>query len=193
MKKLQPIWEEEVVFSWKNFDVIQQEYSDWEKIKLFEIAKRAPWVRLIILDEKQEKILLTKEYRNEIDAFDFRLPGGKVFDTKQQRDNADYSKIEEHAIEAAKIECREETWLIAKSLDLFTVSYAWATVSWDLYYFIVDSFEVNSAGQDLWTGEVITTHWYSFKEVITLCENWDIKEDRTLWVLFKYLLAKKAL
>jgi len=27
------------------------------------------------------KILLSREYRSELDRYDYRLPGGKVFDT----------------------------------------------------------------------------------------------------------------
>lgn len=49
-----------------------------DKKTLFEKARRAPGVRLIIV--KEDKILLTREYRDEIKSFDYRLPGGKVFD-----------------------------------------------------------------------------------------------------------------
>jgi hypothetical protein len=37
-------------------------------------------VRIIIQNE-EKKILLTKEFRYELDAYDWRLPGGKVVDT----------------------------------------------------------------------------------------------------------------
>lgn len=38
-----------------------------------------PGVRVIAI--KDSKILLTKEFRHELNEFDYRLPGGKVFDS----------------------------------------------------------------------------------------------------------------
>src|SRR5882724_7934025 len=49
--------------------------------RVFEIARRAPGVRLIIIDKQQRKVLMTKEFRQELKDDDYRLPGGKVFDT----------------------------------------------------------------------------------------------------------------
>lgn len=188
MKKLQPSWEEKIVYSGKIFDVVQQKYCAWDKIKLFERAKRAPWVRLIILNTKENKILLSKEYRTELGNFDYRLPGGKVFDTPEQREEADYSKIEKYAEKAAIFECREETGLIPNTAELFGISKAGATVEWTLYYFIIKDFTINKNGQELETGEVITTHWYSMSQLIELCKNGSIQEDRSLGMIFKFLL-----
>lgn len=185
---LKPIWKENIVFSWKNFEIIQQEYKVWNKIKLFEIAKRAPWVRLIILDKINNKILLTKEYRTELECFDYRLPWWKVFDTPKERKEADYSKLEEYAKNAWVKECLEETGLIAKNIKLFWISTAGATVDWTLYYYIIDDFEISKTWQELETWEVITVAWYSFDDLIILCKDWKIKEDRSLWMIFKFLL-----
>ena len=44
-----------------------------------EIVRRPPGVRLLIV--KEGNVLLTKEYRHEADGYDFRLPGGKVFES----------------------------------------------------------------------------------------------------------------
>lgn len=90
-----------------------------------------------------ERILLTKEFRHEQGDFDYRLPGGKVFDTlveynKKLQDNED---LLSHAEAAARKECREETGLTALSLSYLSTSKAGATIEWDLYYFIVDVFE----------------------------------------------------
>ena len=192
MKIMKPVWEEKRVYSGQIIDVINQDYSDGNITVTFEKAVRAPGVRLFIIN-KENKILLTREYRNELDEFDYRFPGGKVFDTKAERDAADYSKIVEYSEKAAKIECEEETGLIANSLELLWVSHAWATVKWDLYYFLVEDFSVSEDGQKLWTWEVITTDWYTMKELIELCKNGSIKEDRSLWMIFKFLLGKGEL
>ena len=87
MKKLIPLWKEKIEFSWKHFEIIHQDYKIWEKIITFEVAKRAPWVRLIIIN-KDNKILLSKEYRTELEEFDYRLPWWKVFDSKEERKSA---------------------------------------------------------------------------------------------------------
>jgi len=50
-----------------------------DKEVVFETARRAPGVRLIIVRDGQ--MLITREFRNELDDYDYRLPGGKVFDT----------------------------------------------------------------------------------------------------------------
>src|ERR1041384_1882054 len=47
--------------------------------KGFERAVRPPGVRLILQNEAGE-ILMTKEFRKEQGKYDYRLPGGKVFD-----------------------------------------------------------------------------------------------------------------
>lgn len=44
------------------------------KVKQFERARRAPGVRIVIEDD-QKRILLNREYRYELDAYDWRLPG----------------------------------------------------------------------------------------------------------------------
>ena len=55
---------------------------------MFEAAVRAPGVRLMIETEKNgiKALLMTKEIRREADGYDFRLPGGKVFDSLDELD-----------------------------------------------------------------------------------------------------------
>ena len=52
---------EEVVAKGKIFELIQIKQEDG---RIFEVARRAPGVRIIIHDEAARKILLTKEYRH---------------------------------------------------------------------------------------------------------------------------------
>lgn len=67
-----------IVYRGKLFDIIQIPQPDG---RVFEVARRAPGVRVIVHDAKEQKVLLTREFRRELDAWDYRLPGGKVFDT----------------------------------------------------------------------------------------------------------------
>jgi methylthioribose-1-phosphate isomerase len=61
-------------------------------------------------------------------------------------------------------------------------------VEWDLYYFLVNTFEENEQGQELEDGEDITVERRSREEVKTLCIQGDIREERTVGVLLKFLL-----
>lgn len=190
MKKSQiPVWEERVMYSGPIIEVINQDFQTWDKLKTFEIARRSPWVRLII-EWDDKKILLTKEYRHECDSWDYRLPGWKVYDTKQERADAETSNILIDAENAAKKECKEETWLIANSIEHFCTSHAWATVEWDLHYFIINDFSISELWQELESWESITVGWYTLDEVKQLVKDSMIKEDRSLGVLFKYSLNK---
>lgn len=186
MSHLQKDGPEDLVYKGQIFEVIKQPMKAGDKKVMFEIARRGPGTRLIIV--KDDKILLTKEWREELQRYDYRLPGGKVFDTLDEYNQHRNDDILDWAIKAAKRECREETGLIVKSIKHFATTQAGATVIWNLFYFIVDDFETHAPGQELETGENITTEWKTFAEVKNLCENGGIGEDRTMGVLFKFFL-----
>jgi len=135
-------------------------------------------------------MLITKEYRYELGEYDYRLPGGKVFDSLKEYREAISKKsdILKCAIKAAKKECLEEAGIIAKSAKLFQASKAGLTVAWDLFYFIVDDFKLSRQGQRLEHDEIIHPEWRIFKEVKELCLDNKIQEDRTAGVLLRFLL-----
>lgn len=49
---------------------VQHNDKGWERVV------RAPGVRIILDDQNSGKILLTREFRHELDGYDYRLPGG---------------------------------------------------------------------------------------------------------------------
>ena len=56
--------------------------NNQKKIIKRKMVRRPPGVRALILNKNDnQKILLSKEFRYELDKWDYRLPGGKVFDT----------------------------------------------------------------------------------------------------------------
>lgn len=175
---------EKTVFQGKIVEVVHQLVNiDWQEL-VFEIAKRSPGVRLIILEKN--KILLTKEYRRELKWYDYCSPGGKVFDTL-----ADYNKnkknIKKYALIAAKREGEEETWLVIQTPKLYYISTAWATVERDLYYYIVTKFKIHTKWQQLEVWEYIDVEWKTKKEILELIKKWEMREDRSVWVLLRYL------
>ena len=135
---------------------------------------------------------MIKEYRKEQNGFDYRLPGGKVFDTLNEYKKALETKVDllQCAIGAAKKELKEETGISAKSIKLLKISKAGATVDWDLYYFIANEFEEKSEEQNLELGEEITAEWKTSDEIKQLCKEGKINEDRTVGILLNLFLNK---
>ena len=191
MTELKPIGPEKIVYQGKIFEIVQQQMKAGQKTVTFEIARRSPGVRLIIV--KKDHLLLSREFRTDLNAYDYRLPGGKVFDTLDEYQGKSPEKMMDCAIKAAKKECCEETGLIAKKITHFVTTKAGATLSWDLYYFIIDEFAESADGKALETGEVIETEWKTWSEVKDLARRGQIMEDRTLGVLFKFFLQHQEL
>lgn len=180
---------EKITYSGKIFQVIEQPMICDGCNKIFELARRSPGTRLIIIRNNNE-MLITKEFRGEHNGVDYRLPGGKVFDTLEEYKNHLDEDLLPYAKVAAKKECLEETGLIPKNIKHFATSKAGATVEWDLYYFMVDKFEENPEGQHLEEGEDIEIEWKTFAEVKKLCAEGLINEDRSVGVLFKFFLQQ---
>lgn len=187
-----------VVFMWKETGkekiiatgrILELYEKEWEidgRIKLFENARRPPGVRLIF--ERDAKILLTREFRGEHKTFDYRLPGGKVFDRITDM-KAYTGDMLEAARNAAVIEAREECGITLElqNLELFRLSACGATIEWDLYYFITRDFEFRGT-QDLGEDEFITFDWYTEEQVVGLVRSGQISEDRTKGILWEYFL-----
>lgn len=190
MKDERPIGEEVVVHSSRVFEVTNQLYQVGDKEVLFEFAKRAPGVRLLIIDE--QKILLSREFRPELGGFDYRLPGGKMFSKYSEYKNArdDEEVLMEAAERAVREECEEEAGLIPQKIEHLYTTSPGATVVWDLFYFLVTEFDKHPDGQHLKEAEVIETEWKTFEEVKNMCLDGSIQEDRTVAVLLRFLIGR---
>jgi 8-oxo-dGTP pyrophosphatase MutT (NUDIX family) len=151
------------VIGGKIFEIVKQPFRVGNKKIVFETARRSPGARIIIV--KNGKILLTKEFRTEHKKYDYRLPGGKIFNTLEE-----YRKLLKNndnilpfAIKAAKKECLEEAGIIANKIKYFQTAKAGATVEWDLFYFIVDNFNIF-----VYVFEVQTGTYVQYKRVDSL-------------------------
>lgn len=180
-----------VLFTGKLFEIVRKKFKyDTDGNSGYfeaEIAIRTPGVRLLIT--KNNKFLLGKEYRTEINDWDYRLPGGKVFETFKEYNSSYKSEIQvEEALKAAVFrEAREEVGIIVKSFKLLYKDIVGASVYWDLYFFEINDFEIVKEGQNLEPGEIIEPEWFTVDEVLDLCYNNKIKESRSLGVLLKYI------
>lgn len=168
---------EQVVFEWKIIQVVQKLVECDGVQQLFEKARRSPGVRMIYHDERNKKIMLTKEYRYELDAEDYRLPWGKVTDTLTEFLKIEKDEIEKYAAHACIREGLEETWLEPTIATLLWVSHAGTTIERDLYYFVCT--ERKEKEQNMWVGEHITVGWYEYHEVLDMLQKHQISEDRS--------------
>lgn len=181
---------EQIVFSGKLFDIIHTKHGD----RIFETARRAPGVRLIISDRASKQVLLTREYRHELSGYDYRLPGGKVFDslTELHAWNEAGKDILVAATAKAVGEGAEEAGIDIQSLNLYQVSTLGATVNWDLYVFDVTEWQLHELGQQLEQGEYINADsWFSYADAEQMIYDGQMQEDRVAFILLRWLHAQQ--
>lgn len=181
---------ETIVAKGKLFELVQTEQPDG---RVFEVARRAPGVRLIIEDE-ENRILITKEYREELGAWDYRLPGGKVFDSLDEFEKHRASGVDilEPAKSQAIHEGREEAGIDIEELELFKKSVLGATVQWDLFVFHVTSWKKHANGQQLEAGEQIEADdWYTYDEIERMILEGDMSEGRIALILLQWIKRSK--
>lgn len=176
---------EKITHKGKIIEVVEKEVEQNGKKKVFEYARRSPGIRLIVPNSGQ--IFLTKEFRHELNGYDYRLPGGKVFDSLDEYNAAIESGIDigEAAKRAAIKEAREEIGIEIKELSFFHKSVCGATVIWDLFYFVVNDF--TQAVQHLEEGENISIEFFNEDKAKQMCLDGSISEERSALVLLRYL------
>ena len=181
---------EKITYQGKIIEVV--EYSP-DGTRTFELARRAPGTRTIIC--VGDDILLTREHRHEIDGYDYRLPGGKVFDKlTEYNDFLSTNPTDDQKLDAARAgavrELREEAGIDATSeeLEFLYKSVCGATVEWDLYYFVIKVAADRLKKQQLEDGEDITLQTVSRDEARKLAlDAAKMSEDRSAAVLLRFL------
>lgn len=180
--------DERIVAKGKIFELVQLPQKDG---RVFEVARRAPGTRIIIADLHRREVLLTKEYRHELGTHDYRLPGGKVFDTLEEYDEHRKDDGDILAAATAKVieEARQEAGIDVVSPTLVKKSSLGATVEWDLYIFAATEWRKNADGQDLQEDEQegIEVKMYSFAQVEKMILDGNMQEDRVALVLLRWL------
>jgi len=184
----QKIGKENICYQGNIIEVVHQTMKIWDKEKVFEFARRSPGTRMIVVNEHNE-ILITKEWRSEINDYDYRLPGGKVFDTLHEYTTSlqKQNDILQHAIQWVTREAQEECWIAIMNPKLFAISKCGATVVWDLYYFVVKEFtQLESNNLEEWE-HIVGSQWMSVDAVKILCLSEQFSEERSALILLRYL------
>ncbi len=176
---------ERITYQGKLIEVAEKTVLINDKEKIFEFARRSPGVRLII--PSGESLLISKEFRHELGGYDYRLPGGKVFDSLEEYNSflAGGEDIIKAAKRAAIKEAKEELGIETNDITFFHKSVCGATVVWDLFYFIVNSH--TKVLQTLEEGEDITEEIVSKERIKEMCLSGQISEERSALVILRYL------
>lgn len=179
--------QELVIAAGKIFELVHQEQPDG---RIFELARRAPGVRIIIANRDTKKILLTKEYRRELGRHDYRLPGGKVFDTL-----AEFSEFRESGADItdvvmakARQEGVEEAGVVIDKMGIIGKSTLGATVEWDLYTVEANEWHIAENGQQLEQGEEIAAdEWFSYDDAYRMALEGEMSEERIALSLIRWI------
>ncbi len=176
---------EKITYQGRIIEVVEDTIEKDGKERVFEYARRSPGVRLII--PKGDQILVTKEYRHELKGYDYRLPGGKVFDTLTEFNSAltGNTDIAELAKTAGIKEAHEEAGIEVEEASFFHCSICGATVIWDLYYFVVERF--TEAAQHLEEGEDIEVLFVKKEKLKEMCLDGSMSEERSALTLLRYI------
>jgi 8-oxo-dGTP pyrophosphatase MutT (NUDIX family) len=177
---------EKIAFSGKIGEVVHTTQPDG---RVFERYRRPPGTRLVIITPDQ-KLIMTREHRQETGNVDLRLPGGKVCDTLDAYHDllASGQDMTAAASEAAAKEASEEVGVTVSNLKLLTKATAGATVEWDLYYFMTSEYQENADGQNLEHGEDIERVELSAEEVRQAIGDGQMQEWRSVGVLLGIVL-----
>lgn len=177
---------EKITYKGKLFAMVEKTEEVNGSMRTIEIARRAPGTRLII-ETNDDNLLLTKEFRSELNAYDFRLPGGKVFDSLDEYLEA-LAKSSDlaPAIEAvARKEAHEEAGVESGDFKWIHKSVSGLTVDWTLHYFLVTNAILGA--QALEADEDIAVFPVSKDEAKKMCLDGRISEERSALVLLRYL------
>jgi ADP-ribose pyrophosphatase len=142
------------------------------KTRTFEYVWRIDGTRTIAQDV-EGKILLTREFRHELQDFDWRLPGGKL----------DFP--EEPIFEAAARELREETGVTAKLWKYLSATTPDATVRFKRHFLLATDLTIADASPS--EGEDISVKWFSPRQAHSMAIQGDIREEISALALLRYL------
>jgi 8-oxo-dGTP pyrophosphatase MutT (NUDIX family) len=165
-----------------------------ESGKTFEKAVRSPGSRLIIVRDKH--VLLSREKRRELGGkTDYRLPGGKVFDTNEEY--VSYLSEGRDIIEASRLsivaEGLEEVGLVIDPSNLrhLGTDVLGATCEWDLLYWECIEFNEHKDGAQhhgTEADEIEGATWVTFNEARDLAlDPTKFSESRSARMLLSYI------
>lgn len=167
------------------------------RIVEFEDAVRPPGVRIIAYDAVARSVYLTREYRRETQDWDWRVPGGKVFDCVDDYLPHYFSELTPVGLDlpaavlrAAGVEAAEEIGVELADPRIVGLSVAGSTVHWDLYFVCGQVAEVRGNRPEV--GEQIEVRRLGWVEALDLVDSGAMSEDRSAMRLRRILVGLLA-
>jgi ADP-ribose pyrophosphatase len=131
-----------------------------ETPETFEYVWRTDGARIVATDDS--RILLTREFRHELDEVDWRLPGGKV-------DPPESPEV------AAQRELREETGYVARSWEFLWSTTPDSTVRYLRHFYVASDLTFVGTSHDL--GEHIENRWVDVDDACNLALGGQVREE----------------
>jgi ADP-ribose pyrophosphatase len=149
-----------IVFKGKYFRIYHETVALNGTQTTFEYVSRTDGARIIAAN--LGAILLTKEYRHELQDVDWRLPGGKV-------DEGETPEV------AARRELREETGYDAGSLKALWSTTPDSTVRYRRHFFLATDLAEGPTAHE--AGETIENHWVPLETACTMALDGEVREE----------------
>lgn len=146
-----------------HFRVYQKEVVNKAgEIEIHEYVSRKDGTRTIAIDS-DNNILLQNEYRYELEAYDWRVPGGRLDDEN------------EPVIEAAKREFIQETGFVAENWQFLWTTTQESTVRYQRHFFLATKLEFVETSRD--SGEDIKVYWIPLEKANEMALTGEIREE----------------
>lgn len=158
-----------VVFEGKHFTVVHETVDGPDGVpQTFEYVLRRDGARIIAIEDGA--VLLSREFRHELQADDWRLPGGKL-------------DPDENPGDGARREFREETGYRGGTWEYLWSSTPDSTVRYQRHFFLAHHVEPGEPARD--PGEQISTHWVAIDEACELALSGAIREEISALALLR--------
>ncbi|GLY50178.1 NUDIX domain-containing protein [Lentzea sp. NBRC 102530] len=190
-----PVGPPEVAFQSRVFAQVHTPNQVGDQVVVFEMAVRPPGVRVIVVDRTEQLVYLTREMRTETNGWDWRVPGGKVYNKiepylplyLEHDDSGRAEALTEKVLDSAVQEAGEELGAVLSNPVLLGRSPCGATVHWDLYFVLADLQSLRQSNNPE-AGEVIEVRPVRWTEALDLVDSGEIQEERSAMWLRRTLL-----
>lgn len=153
---------------------------------------RTPGIRLII-PTAHNTFLMNYEYRGGLQKWDYRLPGGKVYDTLDEftyvKDEIEYNALDllPDAQKAAVLEAKQEIGITTHvdDLELLEITEVGGSTKHDIYYFLVKKYELGD--QELEPDEQIERVELTSEEIMEKIYQKEFSEDRSIGPFLRFI------